>query len=97
MKKFIFTLDLKENLQLINEYEAWHKKVWPEVLKSIQDSGIVKMEIFRFYNRLCMIMGTTDEFLFEQKEKMDKENKKVQDWEKLMWTYQQKVPGSKPN
>lgn len=96
MKKYILALDLKEDLTLIHEYDAWHQKVWPEVLKSIEDSGILKMEIFRFYNRLCMQMETTDEFSFEKKGKMDKDNAKVQEWEKLMWDYQQKIPGSKP-
>ncbi len=96
MNTYILALDLKENSDLIDEYEQYHKNVWPEVLKSIGDSGILKMEIFRFYNRLCMVMETTDEFTFEQKGKMDKGNEKVQEWEKLMSTFQQKIPGSKP-
>ncbi|WP_017256934.1 L-rhamnose mutarotase [Pedobacter arcticus] len=96
MKRYILALDLRENLELIHEYDDWHKKVWPEVLKNIEDSGILKMEIFRFYNRLCMIIETTDDFTFERKGKMDKEIKKVMDWEKLMWDYQVKIPGSKP-
>jgi L-rhamnose mutarotase len=96
MKKFLLALDLKEDTELIKEYEQYHQKVWPEVLKSISDSGILKMEIFRFHNRLCMIMETTDEFSFEQKEKMDKDNKRVQEWEELMWDFQQGIPGVKP-
>ena len=96
MKKYILALDLKDNVESIKEYEVWHQKVWPEVLKSIADSGILKMEIFRFYNRLCMVMETTDDFTFEQKGKMDKSNEKVQEWEKLMSTFQHKIPGSKP-
>lgn len=97
MKKYLLALDLKENLELIEQYDAWHQKVWPEILKSIKDSGIVKMEIFRFYNRLCMIMETTDAFSFANKGKMDKDNQKVQEWETLMWEYQQALPGAKPN
>jgi L-rhamnose mutarotase len=96
MKKYILALDLKENVELIKKYEDWHQNVWPEVLNSIAESGILKMEIFRFYNRLCMTMETTDEFTFEKKGKMDQQNKKVQEWEKLMSTFQQKIPGSKP-
>jgi L-rhamnose mutarotase len=95
MKKFLLALDLKEDIELIKEYDQWHQKVWPEVLKSISDSGILKMEIFRFYNRLCMVMETTDEFSFEQKGKMDKDNKRVQEWEELMWDFQQGIPGAK--
>ena len=38
-----------------------------------------------------MIMETDDSFSFERKAKMDAENSKVQEWEDLMWNYQQPV------
>lgn len=97
MNKYVLALDLKDNLELIEEYEQYHKNVWPEISQSISDSGILKMEIFRVYNRLCMIMETTDDFSFEEKGKMDEDNKRVQEWETLMWKFQQAIPGSKPN
>lgn len=70
-----------------------HKAVWPEVLQSIKDSGILGMEIYRFDNRLCMIMVTQDDFTFEQKQQLDAANPKVAAWEELMWTYQQPLKG----
>ncbi|MBC9798111.1 L-rhamnose mutarotase [Sinomicrobium weinanense] len=96
MKRYCLALDLKEDDELIAEYEAHHAKVWPEVLKSICESGIIDMEIYRIQNRLFMIMETDDDFSFKQKEFMDASNTKVQEWEKLMWKYQQAMPGSKP-
>ena len=96
MKRYCLALDLKADEKLISEYERLHQDVWPEILKSIKDSGILNMEIFRFNNRLCMIMETTDEFSFEQKANMDKDNKKVQEWEALMWDFQASIPGAKP-
>ena len=56
MKKYCLTLDLKDDAQLIAEYEAYHRAVWPEIKKSILDAGIASMEIYRFDNRLFMIM-----------------------------------------
>ena len=97
MKRYCLALDLKADEKLISEYERLHQDVWPEILKSIKDSGILNMEIFRFNNRLCMIMETTDEFSFEQKANMDKDNKKVQEWEALMWDFQASIPGAKPS
>lgn len=96
MKKFALTLDLKDDEHLIAAYEAYHEKVWPEVLKSISDSGIISMEIYRVGTRLFMTMVTTPDFSFEEKSKADQSNPKVQEWEQLMWTYQQQIPGSKP-
>lgn len=95
MKKFCLALDLKDDLQLISEYENYHKSVWPEILKSITDSGISSMEIYRVSNRLFMIMETADNFSFEAKSTADASNEKVQEWEQLMWKYQQALPAAK--
>jgi L-rhamnose mutarotase len=96
MKRFCLALDLKNDAALIREYEEYHQKVWPEILKSIKDAGIRQMEIYRMNNRLFMIMETNDDFTFDKKAKMDDANKKVQEWEQLMWKYQQAIPGGKP-
>jgi L-rhamnose mutarotase len=96
MKRYCLALDLKNDETLIAEYEDHHKKVWPEILKSIHDSGIEKMEIYRVGNRLFMIMETLDTFTFEKKSQLDKQNSIVQDWETLMWKYQQQLPFANP-
>ena len=96
MKRFCLALDLKDDPKLIAEYEKYHTAVWPEILKSIQDSGINHMEIYRTGTRMFMIMETSDNFSFDRKSKSDEKNPKVQEWEKLMWTYQQALPGAKP-
>jgi L-rhamnose mutarotase len=96
MKKYCLTLDLKDDPQLITEYEAHHKNVWPEVTASIKETGIVRMEIYRLQNRLFMILETTDQFDFEKKAAADQQNKKIRQWEELMWKYQQALPGARP-
>jgi L-rhamnose mutarotase len=98
MKRFCLALDLVEDPKLIEEYENWHKSenAWPEIKKSITDSGILNMEIFRTGNRLFMIMETEDHFDFQKKAKMDADNPKVQEWENLMWKFQQPLPWAKP-
>lgn len=96
MKRYCLALDLQDDPQLIEEYEQYHEKVWPEIIASIKDSGIVGMEIYRVANRLFMIMDTALNFSFEEKGKADEENPKVQEWEKLMWKYQLALPTAKP-
>src|SRR5690606_11847256 len=95
MKKYVLALDLVDDVELIAEYDNYHKEIWPEIKKSILDSGITNMEIYRFGNRLCMLMETEDGFSFENKGKMDAGNAKVQELENLMWKYQQAIPGAK--
>jgi L-rhamnose mutarotase len=95
-QRYCLALDLKDDALLIAEYEEHHRKVWPEILRSIREAGIEQMEIYRTGNRLFMIMETNDSFNFENKAKADAENEKVQQWEELMWKYQQALPGVKP-
>lgn len=90
--KYCFALDLKNDPQLISEYESWHTKVWPEVIASIREAGIKRLEIYRAGNRLFMIMKTNKDFSFEKKKNLDEGNAKVQEWETLMWKYQQAIP-----
>jgi L-rhamnose mutarotase len=96
MRRYCLTLDLIPDEELIAEYEAIHRKVWPEIIESITSSGIVDMEIYRMGNRLFMIMEVNDTFSFDRKSSMDAVNEKVQEWETLMWKYQQPIPGAKP-
>ena len=95
MKRYCLALDLVNDHHLIAEYEDWHQKVWPEIKKSIVDAGISLMEIYRVENRLFMIMETNESFSFKEKAAMDASNRKVQEWEELMWKYQLAVPGGK--
>ncbi len=96
MKRYCLALDLIDNPQLIAEYEKYHEAVWPEILESIRSSGIYQMEIYRTGNRLFMIMEVADHFDFEARGNADTANPKVQEWEKLMWKYQQALPWAKP-
>lgn len=97
MKKYTLALDLKDDPALITEYEYWHRAEngWPEIKKSIEEAGITNMEIYRTGNRLFMIMETEDNFSFEGKSGMDAANPKVQEWEQLMWKFQQPLPWTK--
>ncbi|MEO7991381.1 MAG: L-rhamnose mutarotase [Chryseolinea sp.] len=96
MKRHCLALDLKDDPKLIAEYDDYHKRVWPEILQSLRDSGIENMEIYRVGNHLFMIIDVNDSFSFERKGKMDKDNPKVQEWETLMWKYQDALPYAKP-
>lgn len=96
MKRYCLALDLVDDPALIAEYVDYHENIWPEIKDSISSSGITAMEIYRFGNRLFMIMETDQSFSFEAKGTADEINSKVQEWEKLMWKYQQAIPGAKP-
>ena len=95
-RRFCFTLDLKNDPALIAEYRKYHEKIWPEITESIKSSGIVDMEIYLLGTRMFMIMDVNESFSFEKKAKSDQRDPKVQDWEQLMWEFQQALPQAKP-
>ncbi|KAA5545709.1 L-rhamnose mutarotase [Adhaeribacter rhizoryzae] len=97
MQRFCFALDLKDDPQLISEYENYHApgNAWPEITQHDLDAGIINLQIYRTGNRMFMIMDTDDDFSFEKKAAMDAAQPKVQEWEKLMWKYQVPLPWAK--
>lgn len=88
MQRFVLTLQLRPDTALVKEYVARHSAVWPAVLDSLRDSGIVRSEIFLNGFQLIMVLDTTDEFTFEQKAAMDQANPIVMQWEKEMAQFQ---------
>jgi L-rhamnose mutarotase len=96
LRRLCFALDLKNDPKLIREYEVYHESVWPEIISSIKETGILSMEIYRIENRLFMIMEVDKNFSKEEKSAKDAANPTVQNWETLMWTYQQALPTAQP-
>ena len=95
-RRYCLTLDLQDDPQLIAEYKRYHENVWPEILKSIRDSGIVSLEIYLRGTRMCMVMEVNEKFSFEAKATADRSNPKVQEWEQLMWRFQKALPQARP-
>ena len=95
-QKYCLALDLKDDEQLIAEYKAYHQNVWHEIIKSIKDSGITVLDIYCIGNRMFMIIEAGVDFSFEKKSAMDAGNAVVQQWEELMWKFQQALPWAAP-
>ena len=95
-QQYCLTLTLKEDDELIREYEEYHKpgNVWPEVIDSIWDAGILDMQIYRSGLQLIMVMTVSDTFSFENRSIQDSLNPKVVEWEKLMNEFQKKAEGN---
>jgi L-rhamnose mutarotase len=86
---------LKDDATAISEYKRYHVKIWPEVKKSLFDTGVVDMEIYLLGTRMFMIMEVDDQFSFSAQAAADAANAKVQEWEALMGGFQQRLPQSK--
>ena len=95
-RRYALALDLADDPALIAEYEHYHGRVWPEIEASLRAAGIDRLEIYRTGNRLFMILEVSPAFSFDAKAASDAANPTVQEWERLMWTYQRALPWAKP-
>ncbi|MEP0712378.1 L-rhamnose mutarotase [Algoriphagus sp.] len=96
-QSFVLICDLKDTEEAKLGYDECHKAVAPEIIASIRDAGVLQMTIYRWENRLAMIMVTDEAFSFEEKAKMDLSNPAVQEWEAFLSQYQTNLPGTPPH
>lgn len=95
MKTIAFALDLQDDPEKIAEYKNYHKHVWPEVLASIEKSGVRKSKIFLIGNRLFMIQEVDDNYQPDDVQSYTS-GAREQEWDALMRTFQKQVPWAKP-
>jgi L-rhamnose mutarotase len=98
-RRFALALDLVDDAKLIAEYEDWHRpgRTPTPIIRSILDSGIQNMEIYRAGNRMFMLIEVSDSYSSEHKADADAANPDVQRWTALMKTFQQPVPAAGPD
>ena len=94
LNRQILLCDLKDDPALIARYKKYHAagNAWPEITESIKSAGILDMQLFLAGNRLVMVMTTADDYDPVAKAAADANSPKVQEWETLMDTFQQRLP-----
>lgn len=97
MKSFAQVLDLKDDPEVIETYERYHREVWPEVLEALRGIGIIRMEIFRSGNHLFMYCTARDDFDPREDFQSYTSSPRAAEWNDLMMTFQQKVPEAAPD
>ena len=64
VKRFVQTLDLRDDPEMIREYRKWHSEDfhWREIREGIRAVGILEMEIYILGTRLVMIVDAPEDF-----------------------------------
>ena len=96
MKSYGMTLDLKDDPEIRAKYVEYHRAVWPDVLAGLGGVGITGMKIFLHGNRLFMYLEADDYFVPERDFARYVDTGRAREWDELMRTYQQPVPGASP-
>ena len=58
MKRYCQTLELVDDLELIERYCDIHAHVWPEVVAGQREVGILDMQLYRYETHVFMICDT---------------------------------------
>ena len=88
MQRFCLALTMQSDNTAIDAYVHRHRSVPYAILQSQRDAGVIRMDIYRDGPRMIMLMETTDDFTFERKAAMDRDNPAVVQWEADMAQYQ---------
>jgi len=72
IKRYVQTLNLNDDPDMIEEYKKWHSKEfhWKEIRDGIKEVGILEMEIYICGTTLVMIVDAPEDF--DWKAAMDK-------------------------
>ena len=97
MKRYVYALDLKDDPALMERYLAHHRAVWPEVIAAVRRIGVVHDTIYQLGTRLVMILEADDDFDPARDLQKYAEDPRAREWDELMRTFQQPVPGAPPD
>ncbi len=95
MTRHVLAVDLRDDPAVVEAYTEHHRRVWPEVLRSLRGAGLADMQIYILGRRLVMLV--------DMKEGLDvrrvfaahvASHARVAEWEALMKSMQQPAPGS---
>ena len=96
VKRYVQTMDLKDDPELIAEYKRRHSQseAWPEILAGIREVGILDMQIFILGTRLVMIVETPIDFEWDSAMARLATLPRQQEWEDYMAIFQQCAEGA---
>ena len=94
MKRYGMTVLLRDDPEVIRQYEEYHANCWPEVLRGLESCGMRRMFLYRFGRTLFMFMEAKDDFDLERDQPKYMEHPRAREWDELMRTFQEPVPGA---
>ena len=96
VKRYVQTMDLKDDPELIAEYKRRHsqEEAWADILAGIREVGILDMQIFILGTRLVMIVETPVDFEWEPAMARLATLPRQQEWEDYMAIFQQCAEGA---
>jgi len=91
----IFVVNTLDNAEKMNEYLAYHKKIWPEVEAGFKKAGYKNIKLYRFNDLIVMkIRVPKDADLDKMGKLAESYSPRCAEWNVLMNGYQKGVNGT---
>ncbi|MBO4906135.1 MAG: L-rhamnose mutarotase [Bacteroidaceae bacterium] len=90
VRRFVQTMDLKNDPALIAEYRRRHSRelAWPEIRDGIREVGILEMEVYLLGTRLVMVVDAPFDFDWDAAMTRLATLPRQQEWEEYMAMFQ---------
>ena len=85
----VLAMDLRNDPSIVEAYRRYHRQVWPEVLASLRQAGIRRMDIYILGRRLVMILETDGRHYGDCFASHAASGPRVAEWEALMRSMQE--------
>jgi L-rhamnose mutarotase len=93
MTRHVLTVNLKDDTAAVQAYRQHHLVVWPEVLESLRQIGVIRMDIHVLGRRLVMVVELPDGLDYRKAFAAHmSSNPRVAEWEHLMRSLQEPPP-----
>ena len=97
MQRVAYTIDLRDDSKLIENYCELHRNVWPEVQAGLKQVGLQELNIYRLGCRLFMLLEVADDFdIATGLPAYLDTHPRCREWEELMTQFQAPLPEAKP-
>jgi len=95
--RYVLTVNLKDDPEVIAAYRQHHHRVWPEVVDSLRRAGIERMDIHLLGRQLVMVLELFDgRDLRRTLAAHVASSPRVAEWERLMRSLQEPAPDAPP-
>jgi L-rhamnose mutarotase len=93
----VLTVNLIHDARAIKAYCEYHRAVWPEVIQSLRDVGVLNMDIHLLGRQLIMVLEMRDGVDYRRAFAAHRSSSpRVAEWERLMKSLQEPSPDARP-
>ena len=96
MTRHVMIVNLRNDAATIASYRAHHQRVWPEVIESLRNAGVKRMDIHMLDRTVVMVVDLEDDADIDAVfRKHQASSLRVAEWERLMKAMQEPSPGAR--